>query len=43
MKFATKLLHGTSCIDPVTGAASVPIYQASTFHQADLDRPVVYD
>jgi cysteine-S-conjugate beta-lyase len=43
MNFATKLLHGTSCIDPVTGAASVPIYQASTFHQADLDRPGVYD
>lgn len=43
MKFATKLLHGTSCFDPVTGAASTPIYQASTFHQADLDRPGAYD
>ncbi|USG67524.1 aminotransferase class I/II-fold pyridoxal phosphate-dependent enzyme [Brevibacillus ruminantium] len=43
MKFATKLLHGTSCFDPATGAASTPIYQASTFHQADLDRPGAFD
>jgi cystathionine beta-lyase len=43
MNFATKVLHGTSCFDPITGAASVPIYQASTFHQADLDRPGTFD
>jgi cystathionine beta-lyase len=43
MNFATKVLHGTSCFDPVTGASSVPIYQASTFHQADLDRPGAFD
>ncbi|MGG1661751.1 aminotransferase class I/II-fold pyridoxal phosphate-dependent enzyme [Brevibacillus sp. NRS-1366] len=43
MNFATKVLHGTSCFDPVTGASSVPIYQASTFHQADLDRPGTFD
>lgn len=43
MNFATKLLHGTSCFDPITGASSVPIYQASTFHQADLESPGRYD
>jgi len=43
MNFATKALHGVSCFDPVTGASSVPIYQASTFHQADLDAPGLYD
>lgn len=43
MNFATKVLHGTSCFDPVTGASSVPIYQASTFHQADLDQPGTFD
>lgn len=43
MNFATKALHGISCFDPVTGASSVPIYQASTFHQADLDAPGLYD
>ncbi|MFP3389602.1 trans-sulfuration enzyme family protein [Brevibacillus sp. SIMBA_040] len=43
MNFATKVLHGTSCFDPITGASSVPIYQASTFHQADLDQPGTFD
>jgi len=43
MNFATKLLHGRSGIDPYTGASSIPIYQASTFHQFDLDQPGVYD
>ncbi|WP_134685908.1 aminotransferase class I/II-fold pyridoxal phosphate-dependent enzyme [Brevibacillus migulae] len=43
MNFATKLLHGRSGIDPFTGASSIPIYQASTFHQFDLDQPGVYD
>ncbi len=43
MNFATKLLHGTSCYDKVTGASSVPIYQASTYHQGDLDRTGAYD
>lgn len=43
MNFATKVLHGTSCFDPVTGASSVPIYQASTFHQTDLECPGRYD
>ncbi|EJL42361.1 aminotransferase class I/II-fold pyridoxal phosphate-dependent enzyme [Brevibacillus agri] len=43
MNFATKVLHGSTCIDPFTGASSVPIYQASTFHQFDLDQPGTYD
>ncbi|MGC5326300.1 aminotransferase class I/II-fold pyridoxal phosphate-dependent enzyme [Brevibacillus sp. SYSU BS000544] len=43
MKFATQLLHGTCGIDTVTGASSVPIYQASTFHQFDLDQPGTFD
>jgi cystathionine beta-lyase len=43
MKFETRLLHNGHVIDPVTGAASIPLYQASTFHQADVDRPGAYD
>ncbi|WP_126428069.1 trans-sulfuration enzyme family protein [Brevibacillus marinus] len=43
MNFATRVLHGTSSTDPVTGASSIPIYQASTFHQADLNQPGEYD
>lgn len=43
MKFATQLLHGTSGIDSATGASSIPIYQASTFHQFDLDQPGHFD
>lgn len=43
MNFATRVLHGVSCTDPVTGASSIPIYQASTFHQADLEQPGEYD
>ncbi|EGK12586.1 aminotransferase class I/II-fold pyridoxal phosphate-dependent enzyme [Kroppenstedtia eburnea] len=43
MKFATRLLHNGNEIDPGTGAASIPLYQASTFHQSDLDHPGPYD
>lgn len=32
----TKLLHGYPVVDPYTGAASIPKYQASTFNQADI-------
>ncbi|RED36803.1 MULTISPECIES: aminotransferase class I/II-fold pyridoxal phosphate-dependent enzyme [unclassified Paenibacillus] len=42
-KFATKLLHFGSEIDGATGASSVPIYQASTFHHADIFNPPVHD
>lgn len=43
MNFATKILHGACGIDRVTGASSIPIYQASTFHQQDIDQPGTYD
>ncbi|MGX7015044.1 trans-sulfuration enzyme family protein [Vagococcus silagei] len=32
----TKLLHGYPVVDPYTGAASIPKYQASTFNQTDI-------
>lgn len=41
--FGTKLLHFGGEIDKVTGASSVPIYQASTFHHFDIDHPPVFD
>ena len=43
MKFGTHLLHTGFETDPATGAASVPIYQVSTFHQASLDTSGRYD
>ncbi|WP_232695781.1 aminotransferase class I/II-fold pyridoxal phosphate-dependent enzyme [Brevibacillus daliensis] len=43
MNFATKLLHGTCGIDRETGASSIPIFQASTFHQYDIDHPGQFD
>lgn len=43
MNFATKILHGACGMDRVTGASSIPIYQASTFHQQDIDQPGTYD
>lgn len=36
MKFDTKLIHGGVSEDPTTGAVSMPIYRASTFHQKVL-------
>jgi len=36
--FETRLLHNQHKIDPTTGAVSVPIQHASTFHQADFDQ-----
>lgn len=41
--FATRLIHFGAEIDKTTGASSVPIYQASTFHHFDLDNPPVFD
>lgn len=43
MKWDTRLLHTGNELDPSTGAAAVPIYQVSTFHQRDLDQPQRYD
>ncbi|WP_161980702.1 trans-sulfuration enzyme family protein [Streptococcus sp. S784/96/1] len=36
MKDNTKLLHGYTVLDEYTGAASVPIYQTSTFNNSEL-------
>lgn len=41
--FATQLIHFGAEIDERTGASSVPIYQASTFHHASLDKDMAYD
>ncbi|MBY0120368.1 cystathionine beta-lyase [Bacillus sp. S/N-304-OC-R1] len=41
--FETKLLHNSHKYDPVTGAVSVPINHASTFHQTDFDSFGKYD
>ncbi len=43
MKYGTLLLHNGNEIDPQTGALSIPIYQASTFHQKDIDHPGPFD
>jgi cysteine-S-conjugate beta-lyase len=43
MKFATKLIHNGNEIDPITGAVSIPIYQASTFHQNDVTQGQEFD
>jgi cystathionine beta-lyase len=36
MEFDTKLLHGGISEDAATGATSIPIYMASTFHQKKI-------
>lgn len=41
--FETRLLHNQHKIDPLTGAVSVPIQHASTFHQSDFDQYGKYD
>ncbi|MBZ4644596.1 MAG: cystathionine gamma-synthase [Clostridia bacterium] len=43
MRYGTKILHNGNETDPNTGALSIPIYQVSTFHQEDIDRPGKYD
>ncbi|GGE14263.1 cystathionine gamma-synthase [Marinithermofilum abyssi] len=43
MRFGTRLLHNGNEVDPHTGAASIPLYQASTYHQFDLDHPGAFD
>jgi len=37
MKYDTKILHGAADRDPFTGALSIPIYPASTYHQKNID------
>jgi len=41
--FETKLLHNKHKFDPATGAVSVPIQHASTFHQQEIDSFGKYD
>ena len=43
MKFGTKLIHNGYAIDKNTGALSIPIYQASTFHQNNVDEPQEFE
>ncbi len=43
MNYATRLIHSGKDRDPYTGASSIPIYQASTFHQADPEHLGPYD
>lgn len=43
MKFDTLNLHTGVEVDRLTGASSVPIYQASTFHQFDWDDSPEFD
>jgi cystathionine beta-lyase/cystathionine gamma-synthase len=43
MKYGTKILHNGNEVDAHTGAISIPIYQASTYHQHDIEQPGKYD
>jgi cystathionine beta-lyase len=43
MDFQTRVLHTGVEVDKATGAASVPIYQTSTFDQRSLDAHPPYD
>ncbi len=43
MRFGSKLIHNGNEIDRNTGALSIPIYQASTYHQEDVDKPQEFD
>ncbi len=38
----TRVIHCGIDRDPFTGASSVPVYHASTFHQPDMDAPGAY-
>lgn len=43
MQFGTKLIHNGNEIDRHTGALSIPIYQASTYHQEDIGKTQEFD
>lgn len=43
MKYGTLILHNGNELDRHTGALSIPIYQASTYHQHDVDNPGKYE
>lgn len=43
MDFQTRIIHAGVDRDPVTGASSIPIYQASTYSQKDPENPGRFD
>ncbi len=43
MKYGTLILHNGNEFDPYTGALSIPVYQASTYQQHDVDNPGKYE
>jgi len=43
MNFGTELIHNGNEIDKITGALSIPIYQASTFNHEDIDNLGKYE
>ncbi|TGE56754.1 cystathionine gamma-synthase [Weissella confusa] len=43
MEFETKVIHGGTQGDPVTGAVTTPIYQTSTYHQKELGGGAKYE
>ncbi len=43
LKIETKVVHGSKCYDPYTGAVSFPIYQSATFRHPGLNRTTGYD
>lgn len=43
MKFGSKLIHNGNAFDKHTGALSIPIFQASTYHQEDIEKGQEYD
>jgi len=40
---STKVVHGSKCYDPHTGAVSFPIYQSATFRHPALYQTTGYD
>lgn len=40
---STKVVHGSKCYDPHTGAVSFPIYQSATFRHPGLHQTTGYD
>lgn len=42
-RFATLAIHAGQEPDPATGAVTIPIYQTSTYHQAELGRHKGYE
>jgi cysteine-S-conjugate beta-lyase len=43
MKYETSILHAAAARDEATGALSIPIYPASTYHQKDVSVRQEYD